>query len=523
MSKSVTPTFMCELSLVLSSAAERVMNVRFDVARQTYNACLSEALRRLDLLRESKAYQAACKLPRGASGSSAAKIRTAAFRQADKRWGFREYDLHRWATEHIKHEWLGEHLDSHTVQKLATRAFRAAQQYAFGKRGRPRFKGRQQLDSLEGKSNVTGIRWRDDHVEWSGLNLPAVIDANDAVIAHGLAARVKYVRLVRRKLNSTPRYFAQLVCEGQPYQKERNTLGQGVVGLDLGPSTIAVVAPEAKVAFLEVFCSELRSNQQAIRRLQRKLDRQRRANNPGHYNPNGTIRREVKGWHQSVRQRRTGAQLAEMHRRQVAYRKSLHGHLVNRILRLGYIVRLEKISYRAFQRNFGKSIAFRAPGTFVSILKRKAESAGAQVDEFSTRTTRLSQVCHGCGAIARKPLAQRWHCCACGVTAQRDLYAAFLASCVEGERLNAGRARAAWPGVDTLLQAALSRIEQPASGGRLPTSFGLRVGMGRSQSWSPVIAGVNVAEAQDVVPLVRRSDEAGELERGSGTSRTHTY
>ena len=49
-----SPSFVCELPLVLAGADERVLATRFDVARQTYNACLSEALRRLGLMRESR-------------------------------------------------------------------------------------------------------------------------------------------------------------------------------------------------------------------------------------------------------------------------------------------------------------------------------------------------------------------------------------------------------------------------------------------------------------------------------------
>jgi putative transposase len=114
----------------------------------------------------------------------------------------------------------------------------------------------------------------------------------------------------------------------------------------------------------------------------------------------------------------------------------------------------------------------RAPGLFVSLLERKAESAGTSVHEFPTTTTRLSQTCHQCGAVVRKPLAERWHVCACGVVAQRDLYAAFLALCINDNHLNADLARERWSSVDMLLQAAL-RTVQPASGGGFPASFGL--------------------------------------------------
>ena len=230
-------------------------------------------------------------------------------------------------------------------------------------------------------------------------------------------------------------------------------------------------------AFLVQFCHELVPRYKEIRRLQRTTDRQRRANNPDNYNLNGTVKRGPKRWHKSARQRKTEARLAELHRKQAAYRKSLHGRMVNRVLRMGDVFKLEKLSYRAFQRQFGRSVGMRGPGMFVAHLRRKAESAGALVVEFATRTTRLSQTCHSCGTVVKKPLSQRWHVCDCGVSAQRDLYSAFLAMCVEGDRLNADRAKVAWSGVDALLRAALSQAarsssHQPANGRSHPASFG---------------------------------------------------
>ena len=488
----MTDTFIAEIPLQVTHSQEKRLLARLEATRQVYNACLGESLKRLNLLRQSKAYQIAHETPKG-------RTRTRAFREANTTVGFREYDLHAFAKQ-FNHCWIGQHLDINTIQKLATRAFKAVQQYAFGKRGRPRFKGRNQMDTVEGKSNASGIRWRTDRIEWLGLELEAIIDPDDPVMTHGLSSRVKYVRIVRRKLNARNRFYVQLACEGQPYQKPQNGIGTGVVGLDLGPSTIAAVSE--RDAFLEQFCAELEPCQKVIRRLQRKIDRQRRANNPHNYNPDGTIKPGPKVWRKSGRQRRTETKLAELYRKRAAHRKSLHGRMVNRVLRMGDTVQLEKLSYWAFQRCFGKSVGMRAPGTFVRHLKRKAESAGALVVEFPTRTTRLSQTCHGCGTVAKKPLSRRWHVCDCGIVAQRDLYSAFLASCVEGERLDAGRARVAWPGVDALLQAALSQIVQPANGRPLPSSFGLRRKTGRRQSRSPVKAGVNAVETRDVVPSV---------------------
>jgi hypothetical protein len=270
-------------------------------------------------------------------------------------------------------------------------------------------------------------------------------------------------------------------------------------------------------AFLAQFCAELEPLEREIRVLQRKIDRQRRANNPQNYNPDGTIRPGPKVWHKSARQRRTEAELAELYRKQAAHRKSLHGQLINRILRMGNVIKIEKLSYRAFQRMYGRSVGMRAPGMFVVRLKRRAESADAEVVELPTRTTRLSQRCHNCGAVVKKPLSQRWHICECGVVAQRDLYSAAdclqsaLAQCVEGDRLNVDRARREWSeGVDDLLQAALSQIDQPANGKGYPSSFGLREA-GWRQSGSPVECRVKSSETQDVVPSVVPSVGRGEL------------
>ena len=193
MSKARIDTFILELPLQVDSYTEKKMLARLEAARQVYNGCLGESLKRLDLLQQSKAYRAARKLPRG-------RVRTDAFRVSKAAVGFREYDLHAYSVQ-FNHSWLGEHLDIHVIQKLATRAFKSVEQYAFGKRGRPRFKSRNQMDSVEGKSNKAGIRWREDRVKWLGLEMEAIIDQDDLVVAYGLESLVKYVRLVRRKIN----------------------------------------------------------------------------------------------------------------------------------------------------------------------------------------------------------------------------------------------------------------------------------------------------------------------------------
>lgn len=464
------------------------LNARLEAARQVYNACLGEALKRAGLLKERRTYRQACRLPRG-------EERTAAFRAARQSVEFTDAALQRYAVR-LRQQAFREQLDVHGVQKLASRAFMAVDVWLLGKRGRPRFKGPRQMDTVEGKSNHAGIRWRDGAVEWKGLVLHAIIDPRDPVVAHALGCRVKYVRLVRRKLAGGDRFYAQLICEGLAYQKPQRRVGEGVVGLDIGPTTIAAVG-ESK-AFLVPFCEEVVRQHRIIRRLQRKIDRQRRANNPGNYLPDGRVKPGRKEWVKSARQRRTEAVLADLLRREAAHRKTLHGQLAHRVLAMGRVIKTEKLSYKALQRRYGKSVGLRAPGQFVSMLRRKAERAGGKVIEFHAHRARLSQVCHGCGAVKKKPLSLRIHRCECGVEMQRDLYSAFLAGWVgEDGLLHGDPAREAWSGAEPLLRAAWREATQPASGRVFrPSSFGAAP---RSQSGSPAKEGIAKAEVRDVV------------------------
>jgi hypothetical protein len=114
--------------------------------------------------------------------------------------------------------------------------------------------------------------WRyagNEWLVWQHDHLPALIDWNDPVLKHGLQQRIKFVRLVRRRASSPraqgadcegDRYFAQLVVEGLPYAKPKHRVGTGTLGLDLGPSSIAIVPQQGEARLLS-FCCELKSSQ----------------------------------------------------------------------------------------------------------------------------------------------------------------------------------------------------------------------------------------------------------------------
>ena len=113
--------------------------------------------------------------------------------------------------------------------------------------------------------------------------------------------------------------------------------------------------------------------------------------------------------HLEKQQRLRGHQAAQSDQRaQVGcHRKSLHGRKVHELVAVGNTMVTEQISYKGWQKRYGKNMGLRAPGMFIEMLRRTVASTGGTLHEIPTRSTKLSQYCHGCGRCTKKPLSQR--------------------------------------------------------------------------------------------------------------------
>lgn len=509
----MTEVFTHEFPLVLSGNDERRLRTRFDLAPDVYNALLAESLRRLQLMRESRTYRRA--------GHLRGDQRRRLFRQARRDFGLLPFDLYAWASRRVTPSWINDHLDTQTVRGLAERAIRATWEFQLGKRGRPRFKGRNQVDSIESQSNVHALRFREGRVLWRGLSLRAKFDPEDPYVRHALAARIKRIRIFRRRIGCAARYFVQLVCEGDPYRDSSRRLGSGLIGIDPGPRVFALAGSDwASRVDLAV---DLSSAQRDVRLLERSIERKRRANNPRKFLRDGQVVQSPGGWRVSKSELRIRAKLNDIHRRTAARRRTLHGTLSNALLSLGNEFRIERNAFNAFQRRFGKSVNVAAPGEFVKRLTRKAANAGGKVALLPT-LLRLSQTCHRCGSVQAKSLSQRVHNCSCGLgPVQRDIYSAVLATMTMFDplgsiwRLDADQADRVWSGVGSRLPAASSPLsiqdfvswaEEKAANGepRFTGSFGITQ-----------LAGAKAATADEVRDVVGTNAE------GPGESAWSAY
>ena len=370
MRRAKTPTFLLELPLRVDWAQERHVRAHLEAARCLYNALLSEAHKRLRCMRNDPAWAQARAIPR-----TRKQERARAFSALRKKYHFSEYDLHEYAKA-ARVSWIADHIESTMAQTLATRAYQAVNRVAVGHARRVRFRSKGRgIDSVEGKRNDVGLRFVLDpnagdggFLLWNEQVIPALIDWLDPVVQHGLRHKSKYVRLIRRKASSTQaqgadcegnRYYVQLVLEGHAFTKKKHEkTAVETVGLDIGPQTLAMVSREGK-ADLVTFCQELETNAREKRRLQRKMDRQRRANNPENYDEKGRVKKHGKTrlrWKESRRYKATWQQYAHTERRLAAHRKSLHGKLAHAIVKMGKTITIEKTSFKGWQKQYGRSI-----------------------------------------------------------------------------------------------------------------------------------------------------------------------
>ena len=433
-------TYILNLPLKTELWQEHILSKRLEIARAIYNACLGELMKRYKRLKQDKDFTYWMKQEKS-------KERTEALKKLNRKYGLSEYSLHDYVKPMQRH--FKKNIDANTAQKIATRAWSAFEKYRFNKETKTvHFKRKGELNSVEGKTNKQGIRFRDKQLLWNDLVLPVIVKKRDDYAQTALLDKVKYCRIVRKVIRGKDRYFIQLVLDGIPPKKINKETGEvkhprnkGKVGIDIGTQTIAVVSKdEAKLL-------ELAPNVNDIERekgvLLRKLDRQRRANNPHKYKENGTIKRTKDKWIISKNYLKTKYKLAEIQRKIADIRHQDHNKLANWIVSLGDDVKIETMNYKGLQvrskettinkktgrfnrkKRFGKSLANKAPSMFQTILDQKLKYEGRTLKKLDTYKVKASQYNHFEDHYKKKGLTERWNEFPTGKV-QRDLYSAYL-------------------------------------------------------------------------------------------------
>ena len=441
--KSKTPSYVLTLRLKYTTSDKSAIDKYFELSRRLYNAILSETLKRFNLMRESKLYQQARKTVNK-------KIKQELFNKVEIKYGFREYDISKFATKLKINEY--RNLKGHIKDSLVKRAFEAVNKMRFGNAKKVNYIRFGEMYSIEGADNLSGIKYRNGNIIYNKLIMPVVIENNDFYAQKAIQDRIKYCRFLKKNIKGKDNYYVQLILEGIPPKKVNKETGEvniyitkGDVGIDIGTRTIAYCS-NTEVKLLEL-APEVENIDKQKRILQRKMDRSRRANNKNKYNDNGTYKKENRDkWVKSKHYIAIQTELKCLQQKQANIRKQSHNKLANYILKLGGKFYVEKMNYSGLQKKakkttknkkgkynskkrFGKSLANKAPAMLIEIINSKLKYFCTEIKKINTYTVKASQYNHIEDIYIKKELSERWNVFNVNgkeIKIQRDLYSSFL-------------------------------------------------------------------------------------------------
>lgn len=423
--------FVLEVPLKTEKFQENILNKRFEIGRKIYNVLVLKTQKRYKEMLKTKAYREAYK---NKDFKKLSDLR--------KDFNLSEYGFHKDVKKLQNH--FKKQIDSNTSQKIATHLWKSYDKLVFGNGKKVHFKRFGELNSLEGKSNKTGIRIKNETLLWNGLEIPIHIDKNNSYEVETFNCDICYTRIIRKAVRGRYKFYTQIVFKGFPPAKRckqtgflKRTIGTGRVGLDIGTQTLAVVS-NASVK-MNVLADKVQFLENEKRLILRKMNRSKISTNSTNFNPNGTIRSGRRKWKFSKKYVKLRFQLKEIYRKQKDMRKYQHECLANEIISLGDEIFVEKMSFSGLQKRtkltkenknerkkrFGKSIANRAPAMFLDILNRKLSYFDKKLIKINTYKARASQFNHKDKTYQKKKLSQRWNNFK-GIKVQRDLYSAYL-------------------------------------------------------------------------------------------------
>lgn len=431
----MTESFVLTLKLNTSLEQDRWLSHTFWCGQQIYNVLVRHCRKQLRKLIQNPEYRDLL-AARKESGLSKVDKNRINQELADIRrgYGLSEYQLHAYVV--VQQHRYKKSIDSDVAQKIASSVWRSVEKYLFDNGKCIHFRKYDEFESMEGKKNTSGMRFKDGRLHWRGQVIQPQIRTD--YDRKALGSRVKYCRIQRKPVGVKYHYYLQLVLEGKPPGK--HPAGHGTAGLDIGISTAAVVTEDS--CQLTVLGSDEKDRSAQIRRIQRAMDRSRRATNPDNYLPDGTVRKGAKKWIHSKHYKRLQYRRKSLERRHADAVNAGHHRLANEIASKADTVYVEKMFFHGLARKsksamkkadgrfrsrkrFGMSISNHSPAAFLTILGNRLASGGGELIKINTVSFRASQYNHVTDDYVRKKLSCRGSFVD-GRYVQRDLYSAFL-------------------------------------------------------------------------------------------------
>jgi len=435
--------YVLTVPLVVDQREASIVDARLRARGKLRNATLGTLLGRVEQMRRDTRWRAAQRLGGAARSKALGGLR--------HEYGLTSAGAYRIAFDHWQSSgWMTEMFGSRVALAVGSEVLTQVKNWMLGHTERPRHQPSGDMDVIWGNDNKASLRFKDAHVEFTSatkrksLRLELAREWRPGTrkwALHLEGRRIVRVGVKREDVRGRTRYFALICLEGSPYRDPDYLVAtrEGVVGLDVGPSLLAVVGEDNGVLLNrapKAALAQRKARAARIRRAQRAIDRSRRAMNPDCYDQQGRAIEGKRPTKTSERQRRKQGKLRKLARGERVNRRRDAVRVARDVMAIGTTVAFESNSYRSWQASrYGKRMGFTAPATLMERIAREATLAGGRAREFATSTTCApSQHCL-CGTKTKKTLQQRTHACeSCGlgrdVRLDRDLFSAYLARLV---------------------------------------------------------------------------------------------
>jgi putative transposase len=195
------------------------------------------------------------------------------------------------------------------------------------------------------------------------------------------------------------KWFVSFTVERSAKQRQARRLN-AVAGVDVGLRHLATVSTGEQVPNGRPLQAALRR----LRRLQRRLDRQRRAANPRNYLPDGRVRPGASEWRSSRRMGRTQRRLQRLHERVANLRREQAHQLTTALTREFGVLGVETLIVKNMLRDRGlaRRIADVGWGEILRQLAYKTAWSHGSILVAADRFYPSSKTCHACGRVRAK-------------------------------------------------------------------------------------------------------------------------
>lgn len=240
------------------------------------------------------------------------------------------------------------------------------------------------------------------------------------------------------------RVFIHLLVEGRAATKRkvdgqpRHHLGVGRVGCDIGTRSVAFFSPNGcGLDNLGERGLSISKGLETAGLIRRKMERSRRALNPGNYDEDGKTKTGCLEWVFSKGYKADREHLRDIQRKLAINRMLAHQEMANHLRSLGDVLITERPNSKELHSRISdcvhtKSIQMHGPGRFQQVCKQKFVRTGGCYNVVPAMY-RASQFDHADGSYVKRPLSQRLLVLSDGSCVQRDLYSAFLLFCADAD------------------------------------------------------------------------------------------